>query len=248
MRNQKIVLAGLAALVLGLVGGLAGGSFYRHSSDNDSSSSTATGAVLVHTVTVAGTGKVSAPPDKATVNLGVQVIDTTATAALDKANTSAAALVAALKNAGVADADIATTGLQVYPQYTYPSNKVTGYQAMNAVAVTVRDITKVGAVIDAAAAAAGNDITISGVSFSIAEPEKLMAGARSAAIDNATVRAGQYAEAAGKSVGSVLQISETTFSAVPIYTGAPTSDSKGTVVQPGTQDLSVTVNVVFELK
>jgi hypothetical protein len=247
MRNLKIALAGLAALLLGFVGGLAGIGFYRHS-DNVTSSSTPTGAVLVHTVTVVGTGKVSARPDKATVNLGVQVIDTTATAALDKANTSASALVAALKNAGVAEADIATTGLQVYPQYTYPSNKVTGFQAVNAVAVTVRDITKVGAVIDAAAAAAGNDITISGVSFSIADPEQLMATARSAAIDNATARAGQYAKAAGKSVGAVLQISETTVSSVPIYTGATSAESKGTVVQPGTQDLSVTVNMVFELK
>jgi uncharacterized protein YggE len=201
------------------------------------------------TITVSGEGKVTAKPDQANLSLGVQAQATTATKALADANTAANHLITVLKASGIADADIVTSGIQVYPTYT-GNQVITGYQASSQVSVTVRNIDKAGPVIDAAAAAAGDHITIGGVYFSISDPEKIIGAARAAAIDNAKVRAGQYATAAGANVGGVLQISEVSVSPMPVY-AAPTASGAAkdayTPIQSGTQDLTVSVTVVYAL-
>jgi uncharacterized protein YggE len=205
--------------------------------------------VTARTITVSGAGSITVKPDTATLSLGVQVTANTATAALDRANASAGRLLDALKAAGVGTDDIVTNGVSVYPMYN-GSNRVTSYQASNNVTVTVRAIDHAGPVIDAAAAAAGDDITISGVSFSVADPEAVIGAARAKAVANAKARAGQYAEAAGAKVGDVLQISEVSVSPVPVFyaAGADSAAGKaGTPVQTGTQDLSVNVTVVYAL-
>ena len=74
--------------------------------------------------------------------------------------------------------------------------------------VTVRDIDQTGPVIDAAAAAAGDNLTVGGVTFYVDDVEALIGAARADAIGNASKRAGEYADAAGVTVGGVLQISE----------------------------------------
>ena len=208
---------------------------------------TAQPTVVNRTITVSGNGKVTVKPDIATLNLGVQANASTATAALSQSNAAATKLIAALKAAGVADDDIVTSGIQVYPTYSSGSF-ITGYQSSNSVTVTVRSIDRTGPVIDAAAAAAGDNVTIGGVSFSVGNPEKVLAAARSAAIANAAARAGQFADAAHVHVGSVLQISEVSVSPIPIF-ASPTADAAGgaTPVQTGTQDLTVSVTVVYAL-
>jgi uncharacterized protein YggE len=207
---------------------------------------------IVKSITVNGEGKVRVKPDTASLSVGVQATASTATEALNQANTSAAALIAALKAAGVDGNDIATSGLSIYPQYS-SGNTITGYQASNNVSVTVRDIAKTGPVIDAAAVAAGDNITIGGVSFSVDDTEALIGAARADAINNARKRAGEYADAAGVSVGGVLQISEVSVSnPVPLYyerAAAADSSAAGapTPIETGTQDLTVSVTVVYEL-
>lgn len=95
-------------------------------------------------ITVNGDGKVTVRPDTASLSLGVQATGRTATDALSQANISAAALIVALKAAGVLDDDIATSGLSIYPQYNPTGVAVTGYQASNNVTVTVRQIAGTG--------------------------------------------------------------------------------------------------------
>jgi hypothetical protein len=208
---------------------------------------------IVKSITVNGEGKVKVKPDTASLSVGVQATASTATEALNQANTSAAALIAALKSAGVDTNDIATSGLSIYPQYSSAGNTITGYQASNNVSVTVRDIAKTGPVIDAAAAAAGDNITIGGVSFYVDDTEALIGAARADAINNASKRAGEYADAAGVSVGAVLQISEVSVSnPVPMfYERSVAADSSvagaPTPIETGTQDLTVSVTVVYEL-
>ena len=214
------------------------------------SSSPTTG--VSRTITVTGQGTATVKPDMATVQLGVSVQRPTANAALQQANKSATALIDALKAAGVADDDIATSNLSIWPQYD--NSQVTGYTASNTVSVTVRAIDRTGPVIDAAAAAAGDDISISGVSFGLSDPEQSLAAARADAMANAAKRAGEFAAAADAGVGAVLQISETAVQPfVPtIYAdraagAAPASTVVPTPIQAGTTDVSVTVNVVYAL-
>ena len=108
-------------------------------------------STIERSITVTGEGKITVKPDTASLNLGVQVTASTATEALSRANASAASLIASLKAIGIADADIATSGLSIYPQHN-SKNTISGYQASNNVTVTVREIGRTGELIDAATA------------------------------------------------------------------------------------------------
>ncbi len=207
-------------------------------------------AGVSRTITVTGQGTATVKPDMATVQLGVSVARPTANAALQQANKSATALIDALKAAGVADDDITTSNLSIWPQYD--NAQVTGYTASNTVSVKVREIDRTGPVIDAAAEAAGDDISINGVSFGLSDPEQATATARADAMANAAKRAGEFAAAADAEVGAVLQISETavqpfvpTIYAADAAGAAPASTAVPTPIQTGTTDVSVTVNVVY---
>jgi uncharacterized protein YggE len=201
-------------------------------------------AMETKTITVGGLGTSSAAPDLATITLGVQVDANSASTALERANARAAALISAVKRAGVAGADIRTAGLSVWPRYGQ-ENQVAGFQAANNVTVTVRDVGATGAVVDAAAGAAGDSVTVSGISFAVSEPEAHLGAARAAAIANARKRAGEYAAAAGVTVGAVLAIVEGSAAPPPrpmakmAFASAP--------VEAGTSELSVAVTVTFEL-
>ena len=203
-------------------------------------------------ITVNGDGKVTVRPDTASLSLGVHATGRTASDALDQANSSEATLIAAMKAAGISDDDIATSGLSIYPQYNSSGVAITGYQASNNISVTVRQISQAGPLIDLAAASAGEHITVGGISFSVADVEGAIGGARADAIDNAKKRAGEYAAAAGVAVGAVTSISEgpignpgpmfpRTASTFLAASGAPTP------VEAGTQDLTVSVTVVYEI-
>jgi len=202
-------------------------------------------------ITVKGDGRIKVKPDTATLNLGVQATARTATEALAQANTSAAALIAALKAAGVGTDDIATSGLSIYPQYNQGGVAVSAYQASNNVTVIVRDVSKAGPLIDVAASSAGDHITVGGVSFSVDDAEAVMGSARAEAIDNARKRAEEYAAAAGVTVGGVVQISElSTGGPQPVFARAASMRAmmdSPTPIEAGMQDLSVSVTVVFEL-
>lgn len=205
------------------------------------------GGAIDQTISVSGLGSVTVRPDTADVNIGVQVTAPSADEALQQANDDANALIAAVKDTGVDADDIRTTGVYVYPMYRDDST-VASYTASNSVTVTVRDIDRAGEVIDVAAAAAGGSITISGVSFYVDDVEAALDGARADAIANAMARAGQYAEAAGVEVGEVLSISETGVVMPPVYaTGDKGESASPTPLEPGTEDLTVTVSVVFAL-
>jgi uncharacterized protein len=202
-------------------------------------------------ISVTGEGKITVKPDTASLNLGVQVTASTATEALSRANASAASLIAALKAVGIADDDIATSGLSIYPQYN-SKNTISGYQASNNVTITVREIGRTGQVIDAAAEAAGDNLTVGGVSFYVDDTEGLIGAARADAMRNARKRAGEYAAAEEATVGGVIQISETTIGGPvqPMFRAASMSKfsgGAGTPIETGTQELEVSVNVVYEL-
>lgn len=205
------------------------------------------GGAISRTISVAGSGSITVRPDTADVSIGVQVNAATADAALSQANDAAAKLIDAVKGAGVDDADIRTSGLSVYPNYS-DSSTIASYTASNSVTVTVHDIDRAGPVIDAAATAAGGAITIGGISFYVDDVEAVLGAAREEAVDNARARAGQYAAAAGVEVGDVLSISETGVSMPPVYAAGDKGESGSpTPVEPGSQELSVSVSVVFAL-
>lgn len=206
-------------------------------------------AVTTRTIEVTGVGTVTVKPDTARVDVGVRVAAATASEALDRASVSAAALIAAVKDAGVSGDDITTSEVSVYPMYS-SENLITSYIASNRVVVTVRDIDRAGDIIDAAATAAGDDITIGGIMFYVDETESVIGAARTKAIENARARAEAFASSAGIEIGDVLRISETSTRNWPDYASGGDMEGGGVVdvpIETGTQDLSVDVAVVFSI-
>jgi uncharacterized protein len=201
------------------------------------------------TINVAGHGEVDGTPDVMTVTMGVQTADPSAQAALQRNSERAAALITSLKAHGVAAKDIQTIDLNVSPTFDDHFH-VTGYSASNTVTAKLRNIAKAGSVIDAAALSAGEDVRLQGVTFSIDNTSGLVAKARADAVKDAVAQAKQLAAAAGVTLGPIRTIDDTgTTLPQPYYQSMSDSVAlSGSVpVEPGSQQLSVDVKVVFDI-
>jgi len=151
-------------------------------------------------------------PNQAVLSAGVVTNAKTATAAL-AANTRAMnAVFVTLKAAGVADKDMQTADFSVQPQYasTNPSSsgqqRIIGYQVTNNVSVTVENLNRLGATLDALVSSGAN--SIGDIGFAICDPKPLLAQARAAAVADAIAKAQVLAKAAGVTLGPITSISE----------------------------------------
>jgi len=204
-------------------------------------------------LSVSADGKSEARPDMATLNLGVTTEGQTAQAALAENARRMQALTQALRRAGIAERDIQTSSVSVYPQQQYRENQtplITGYQANNTVTAKVRNIDNTGRVIDAAVAAGGN--TINGVMFQHADPDAQLDVARRNAIAEARRRAELYANALGMRVHRIVAVQEGGGYAPPIpmpmMERMAADGAANTPVSPGQIETHVGVNVTFELR
>lgn len=204
-------------------------------------------------ISVTGTGEIQAEPDIATVSTGVEVQAATVAEARAGAAEAAGAVIAALRANGVDDSDIRTVDFAIRPMYDYSGDtpRIVGYVVSNNVLVTVRDVEGVGALIDAVAGAGGNAVRFNGISFSHADPAALTEQARALAIEDARAKAEQLAELTGVTLGSVLGVVETSWTAPlvgPARAEFAMADSAGTSIQPGTSAVTVTVQAVWEIE
>jgi hypothetical protein len=241
-RNRYATAALLAALSLALVA-LAG--------CGEAATTSAAAGPAANTVTASGAGTAQAVPDTAEMSFGVTTMSPNAKTALDEASKVAEQIAAAVKKQGVAGEDIQTQDVSVYPQTVDQDGKqiVTGYQASLSVSVKVRDIAKLGEVISAANAAGAN--SISGPSFTVADPAPARAEAIDEAVADARKSAEAMAEAAGKSVGEVLSMSSSDVGMIPgpMYRAeAMDAGAESVPIEPGQLDISASVVVVFELE
>lgn len=206
-------------------------------------------ATVGKTISVDATGTVRVKPDTATVNLGVQAERPTAQEAMAAAGTAAQGVIDALKAAGISEDDITTTDISLWPRTGDDGKAIVGYTATNSVNATIRAIDKAGATIDAATRAAGDDARVSGISFSVSDPTAVAGEARAQAVARARVQAEELAKAAGVKVGPVEHIATVSYDApAPMSSvgGAEARDA-AVPVQPGTQEVTARVTMVFEL-
>jgi uncharacterized protein len=211
-----------------------------------------TSTTTEHTISVTGTGKVVLSPDIADLRLGVSATASSVKAARESAAQRMTAVIAALKHLGIDDKDIQTTTLSLQPSYDYSTNtnppRITGYVLSNAVAVTVRDLSKVGDAIDDSLAAGAN--SLDSVGFRVSDQAAAEAQARSAAMTEAHAKAKTLADAAGVSISGVSSIAEAVAPVpYPVYYGAMAGAASGkdvaTPVEAGTNEITVTVTVVY---
>lgn len=200
-------------------------------------------------ITVTGSGKVTGTPDTLRISLSVTATATSIDAALASANRSARAVQGALTTAGVAARDLQTSGLSIQPNYT-SKGAPSGYRVDESVTAALRDLAKAGATLSAAVRAGGDAVRVDGVSVALEDTSGLVSGARTAAVEDAHARAEQYARAAGRTLGEVRSISEVVQQPTPqpYAAGFAAEAVSGAVpIQPGSQDVTVRVTVVYAL-
>jgi len=211
----------------------------------------------IDTVSVTGTGRVSLAPDRFSFNVSVQTIAPTVEEAVNENNTKVAAVIAALKNAGAKPEEIQTSNFSIYPQQDYSQQqqgklpRLIGYQVSNSITVTKKQIADAGKLLQAAIAAGVNQS--SGLSFSVSDPTRGRDEGLRAAFADARAKASLLAQAAGRTLGPAMAITEGGAS-----NPQPPRPMMGRVmaaqvaepvpVESGSEELSFTVSVVFALR
>lgn len=207
---KKIVVSALAVAVIA-------GSFATFSANRVQASAVSPSTLIAteqasaqHTINVNGTATIKVTPDIATISFGVQTQDVSSKKAQTDNATLMAAVTKALKAAGITDKDMQTSGYYINPQYSYgekaDQNKVTGYQVSNSVNVTVKDISKVGAIIDTAANAGAN--IAGGITFSLSNNDEAYNKALEQALTSAKGKATVLAKALDVKLGNPVSVTE----------------------------------------
>jgi uncharacterized protein YggE len=202
-------------------------------------------------ITVNAEGTVKVTPDAVKIMGQVTVVEGTNAAALAAANTASAAVRKAILANGVSAKDLATTSLTVYPEYNYTQDKGSvqiGYRASQSFTVVVKNAANAGVLVDAIAAAGGDYLQLQGVSPFVLDNTKATEAARAAAVKNAKAKAASYAKLMGIKLGKVNYLTEGSASYnPPIYGVAKASADSATVIDLGTQDVSVSITVSWAL-
>lgn len=212
------------------------------------------------TITVTGTGSVYATPDIAKFTAGVVTEVDTSTDAMQKNAVLMDKVVNAIKGAGIPDKDIKTSRVNLEPVYNYQSQpqgatqkpQIVGYRATNNVTVTIRDMSRIGATVDAAASAGANQVN--GVSFELSDDyaKSVYKQALNQAVGDGADKAKTIADAAGTGPIALKSLSESgQYYPQPIYFDmAPRAMSAGagsvpTPVSPGEQKVQASVSMVY---
>ena len=248
MKNKSILLATLIALAL-LVSACGSGTIAQAEQQQQTTPPTQ------RTLSVSGTGTANLTPDIAYINIGVHTEKPTATEAVSENNAQTQKVIKSLTDLGIDPKDIRTINFSIYPQDKYDpqTNQPTGektYAVDNTVYVTVRDLNKLGDLLDTVVQAGAN--TVSSIQFDVADKDKALAPARDAAVKDANTKAQELASSAGVQLGDLISVS---YQDVPVY---PLYDSRAAVgaaaqaasvpIQPGQLTFTVTVNETYGIK
>src|SRR5712691_12950764 len=208
------------------------------------------------TISVSGTGRATVTPDRFSFTVGVQTVGDTVDAAVNENNSKVAAVIASLKKAGATDKDIRTSNFSIWPQQDYGQGKlprILGYQVSNNITVRRENVGDVGRLLQAALNAGVNQS--SGLQFEVSDPTRGRDEAMRAAYNDARAKAALLAQAAGRTLGRALTISEGA-QAVPPYPPRPMAMRAAAAaevvsevpVEAGSHETAYTVSVVFELR
>lgn len=196
-------------------------------------------------ITVTGVGTITSVPDEASFTIGVQTQGPTARDALAANSEQMRRVIGAVKAAGVDKSDIKTQDVSVSANYA-DEGRIDGYSARNSVLVTIHNLSKAGAILDAASNAGANEVY--GPMLSRSDEDELQAKALRGAVEDARKKAEALADAAGVSLGRVTSISEGySGGPEPYYEGVRALAKDAAPIEPGTQDTEATVTVTFAI-
>lgn len=211
----------------------------------------ATTASAARTINVTGEGEVTAAPDIAYVSLGVITEKSTTTEAQSANSTVMNNVINTIKKAGIKDEDIKTTDYSIYPKYNYDEttkvNTLVGYTVSNTLNITVKDISKVGQIIDAAV---GNGVnTCNSISFGVSDYEKYYNMALQNALSNAQSKAKTISNFLNIKLKAPITITENSTEiprTYPVSLDNASKSSDTTSIQAGTYKIQANVSLVYE--
>ncbi|MGI9486823.1 MAG: SIMPL domain-containing protein [Geminicoccaceae bacterium] len=199
-------------------------------------------------ITVTGRAEAQAVPDIATMSIGVETEAKTPGEALTENAERMTAVMSRLENAGIAKKDMRTSQLGIWPVFAeHPQpEKTVGYRASNQLTVTIRDIDRLGSILDKAVADGAN--SVNGPTFSIADPEPLLIAAREAAVRDAIAKAERYASAADVELGPVISIDEAGGGG-PVFARQMRAESMDAFspIAPGETTIAASVTMTFAI-
>ena len=204
------------------------------------------------TLSVSGSGVVSAAPDEVVLRLGVETTAETASEALSQNSEQMAAVVSSLDEAGVPPENIQTQTVELRPRYETPEREpgqaqgqeLIGYVASNIVEARTDDLDAVGQLLDAAVGAGAN--RVEGLRFEVSDSGELLTQARDAAWQDVETKATQLATLAGVELGDVLSINESTSTPRPVARGVEMEAA--VPISPGTEEIRVDLQVTWLLR
>jgi hypothetical protein len=207
-------------------------------------------------ITVNGEGKVYAKPDIALVNLGVTIQGLTTQEVITKNTEKMNAVIKAVKETGVEDKDIQTTNYSLNPLYNYTEAAgriFQGYTLDQNIQVKIRDFAKVGDILQKATAAGAN--LTGNLQFTIDNPEQFKQEARAKAIEQAKANAKNLADSSGIKLGKLINVYEN-YSYPIAYNdsaklgmgGGIAESAPAPVIQPGQQEIQITINLTYQVR
>lgn len=208
-------------------------------------------------IVVTGDGEATARPDMAIIRLSVMREADTAREALDANNAAMAAVIASLKDTGVEERDIQTSGLSIQPRWDYQSDsngnqtsRLAAYQVVNTLTVRVRDLKSVGAVIDSSVSLGVNQG--GSITFTNQDADAVIDRARRDAVEDATSKARTLADAANVGLGRILEISERSNRPTPMPVDGRVmrmeAEASAVPIEAGENSYGVSVTITFLLE
>lgn len=240
MNKKLIVIVSMIAIAAFAVGCAGGGPVSTMYQPN------------LRTLSASGTGTVYVVPDLAYINIGVHTNADAVSDALEQNNGQAQAIAAALGEMGVEDKDIQTSSFNVYPAQDYgPDGQISRsyYVVDNTVYVTVRDLSKLGKILDTVVRSGAN--TINGISFDVSTKDAALNEARKQAIDKARELAKSIAGESGVTLGELQSVNVyTSGGTTPMYDakGGAMMSAPSVPISAGQLVLTVEANLVYIIK
>ena len=206
------------------------------------------------TISVSGSGTASATPDEVVLQLGVETTAETAREAVSENSEQMAAVIAALRDAGIPDENIQTQTVRLRARYETvrtefgqtDQRELVGYTATNIVQARTSDLDAVGQLLDEAVEAGAN--RIEGLRFELSDPVALLEQAREAAWEDAEQKAEQLASLAGVELAEVMTIEEATTAPRPVGRVAVEADGMAVPIEPGAEDVQVDLHVTWSVQ
>ena len=228
----------------------------RIDSSTDFSSNTS------ETISVSAQGSKMVEPDLALLNVGVEVFAETVTLARNTAAKSIDSIEKSLFKNNVNKADVQTNRFDISPRYDYDeltvngrrigSQILVGYTVTNSLRVKIRDLDKVGQIIDDASNAGGDFTRINSITFSVDDSSSYQSELRALAVQKAIEKASHYAELTGVILGPLVFLSEGSSAVSSTFENygmrAMASAPYSTNISGGELELSLSINVMFEIQ